>query len=124
MASNPHFASVPSWNAAEPMLTFRPLIPLYTAGFALQGLRVHILDHRKRDVPIGDRSLEAHYGALVVTQSRKGREEARRLACDVSYGRLRSEARIAGHNASVYDLGPEPEPGDIDGRPASRRDLE
>jgi hypothetical protein len=33
----------------------------------------------------------------------------------VSYGRDPREARIAGHEARVYELGPEPEPDDIDG---------
>jgi hypothetical protein len=35
---------------------------------------------------------------------------------DVSYGASPEEARIAGHEGRVYDVGPEPEPDDIDPR--------
>jgi hypothetical protein len=46
-------------------------------------------------------------------------DEARRLALHVSYGRDARAERIAGHDARVYELGPEPAPDDIDGRPPS-----
>ena len=63
-----------------------------------------------RELPIEDRALEAQYGGFVLSQSRKGAEEARRLALNVSYGRAAREARIAGRDARVYELGPEPVP--------------
>jgi hypothetical protein len=62
------------------------------------------------------RTLEVHYGAFVLSQSRPGAQEAERLALSVRYGPTAREAQVAGHAARVYELGPEPEPGDIDGR--------
>jgi hypothetical protein len=93
MAENPHFASAPSWNAAGEMLTFQPRQPAFTAGRELQSLRIYVRDHKMRDLRIGERSLE------------------------VSYGRNLREGAIAGHPARIYELGPEPEPDDLDGRP-------
>ena len=98
------------------MLTFKPLEPKFTAGLKCEGLRIFIRDHKMRDVAVGDRSLEAHYGRFVFSQSRKGVNEARRLALEVSYGRGPQEALIAGHPGRAYERGPEPEPDDPDGR--------
>jgi len=98
------------------MVTFQPIEPAHTAGLRLQSIQIHVRDHKRRELPIEDRTLEAHYGGFVLSQSRKGAEEARRLALNVSYGRAGREARIAGRDARVYELGPEPAPGDIDGR--------
>ena len=97
------------------MLTFRPLEPKNTAGLRLQSIQIHVRDHKLRELPIEDRTLEAHYGGFVLSQARKGADEARRLALAVS-GRAAREVRIAGCVARVHELGPEPEPGDIDGR--------
>jgi hypothetical protein len=116
MAENQHFASVPDWTAAREMLTFQPFEPSFTAGLERAGLRIFIRDHKMRDVAIGDRSLEAHYGRFVLSQARKGVEEARRLVVNVSYGRDPRDATIAGHPARIYELGAEPEPDDVDGR--------
>jgi hypothetical protein len=115
MTDTQHFASVPDLASAREMLAFTPLEPTFTAGRACEGLRIFIRDHKKRDVAVGDRTLEAHYGRFVVTQSRHSVKEARRLALDVSYGREPREAMIAGHPARVYELGPDPGPDDIDG---------
>jgi hypothetical protein len=101
------------------MLTFRPLEPSHTAGLRLQSIRIHVRDHKLRELPIDGRTLEAHYGGFVLSQSRKGTHEARRLALDVAYGRAAHDGRIAGCAARVYELGPEPAPGDIDGRSPS-----
>jgi hypothetical protein len=116
MAENQHFAIVPDWTAAREMLTFQPFEPSFTAGLARAGLRIFIRDHKMRDVAIGDRSLEAHYGRFVLSQARKGVEESRRLVVNVSYGRDPRDATIAGHPARIYELGGEPEPDDVDGR--------
>lgn len=113
---NPHFETAASWDAARAMLTFTPRKPDRTAGHALQALRIHVRDHKMRDLPAADRTLEAHYGAFVFSQSRHSPEETRRLALGVSYGRDPRGARILGRDARLYELGPEPEPGDIDGR--------
>jgi hypothetical protein len=63
-----------------------------------------------------------HWRLITATSCcrRPGRQrtpgEARRLALDVSYGRAAQDAGIAGCFARVYELGPEPEPRNIDGR--------
>jgi hypothetical protein len=77
---------------------------------------VYVRDHKLRAVPVGERTLEAHYGRFVFTQSRRTLEEAQRLALDVSYGRAPQEASIVGRPARVYELGPEPMPDDVDDR--------
>ena len=98
---------------------FRPLEPRDTLGLNVQSIRIHTRDHKLRALSIEGRTLEVHYGAFVLSQSRKGVTEARRLALDVSYGPAPREARIAEHRARVYELGPEPPPGDIDERSPS-----
>ena len=52
----------------------------------------------------------------MLSQTRKGTDEARRLALDVRHGSAGQEGQIAGHTARIYELGPEPAPDDIDGR--------
>ena len=112
----PAFVSAESWEAARSLVTFVPLQPSYTAGFDLQGLHIHVRDHKARELAAGDRTLEAHYGGFVLSQSRGPAAEVRRKALDVSYGREPQEALIAGREARIYELGPEPDPDDIDGR--------
>ena len=119
MTSNPHFQTAPSWKAARSMLTFQPLQPEHTAGLRLQSIRIHVRDHKLRELSVANRTLEAHYGGFVLSQARKGANEARRLALDVPYGRAARDAQIAGCAARVYELGPEPPPDDIDGRSPS-----
>jgi hypothetical protein len=116
MTENLHFASVATLQDAREMLTFQPVEPMFTAGLTGARLRIFVRDHKMRELAIGERSLEAYYDRFVLTQSRKGMEEARRLALDVSYGRNPREGAIGGHAARIYELGPEPEPDDIDGR--------
>jgi len=116
MALQPNFETASSWTSARGLLSFEPRQPRNTAGLPLQSLRVHVRDHKQRELATGARTLEAHYGRFVLSQSRKGEAEAKRLALDVSYGRSPRPARIAGHDARIYELGPEPEPDDIDGR--------
>src|SRR5215510_12808323 len=116
VTENRHFASVPTLTAAREMLTFQPLEPSFTAGLGPPSLRIFVRDHKMRELAVGERSLEAHYGRFVLSQSRKGVDEARRLALDVSYGSEPHDAMIAGRAARVYELGPEPAPDDIDGR--------
>jgi hypothetical protein len=114
--SNPHFQTAFSWKEAAALLTFRPVEPKHTEGFSLQSICVFVRDHKRRELPVGKRSLEAHYGSFVMSQARRSEDEARRLALAVPYGSEPREARIGGHEARVYELGPEPEPDDIDGR--------
>lgn len=116
MTDNPHFRTASSWPAAETLLTFRPVKPRQTEGFDLRSIRVFIRDHRHRDLAVAERSLEAHYGGFVLSQARRPVEEARRLALDVAYGSAPRPAVIAGHEARVYELGPVPEPDEIDPR--------
>ena len=100
-------------------MNFRLLEPKETAGYHLQSIQIHVRDHKLRELSRDDRTLEAHYGAFVLSQAWKGVDEARRLALAVSYGREPIEARIAGCGARMYELGPEPDPDDIDGRSPS-----
>jgi len=116
VSSNPHFETAASWKAARAKLAFEPIEPTDTAGRPLRSLRVHVRDHRQRELSLGERTLEAHYGAFVLSESRNGIDEARRLALDVSYGRVVSNVSIAGHDGRVFELGPVPPPDDIDGR--------
>ena len=114
---NPHFITAASWEKAADVLTFGPVQPAYTAGRSLQSISIHVRDHRMRELPIGDRSFEAHYGAFVVSQQRAPDErEARRRALEASYGLASRATVIAGHDARVYELGPEPPADDPDGR--------
>ncbi|MGD8417548.1 MAG: hypothetical protein PVH91_10860 [Pseudomonadales bacterium] len=114
---NPHFQRVPDRQAAAALLDFEPSTLRHTAGYEIESLSVHLLDHRKRELPPRARSLEAHYGAFVFSQKRCTPTEAARLALSERYGSAPKEARIAGHPGRVYDLGEEVAPDDIDGRP-------
>jgi hypothetical protein len=116
MSTNPAFVSVSDWREAHALLTFVPRQPLETAGQPLTGLRVFVRDHRDREIVPADRTLEAHYGRFVFSQSHKGVAEARRHALEVSYGQHSIEVSFGGHAGRAYPLGPEPPPGDIDGR--------
>lgn len=98
------------------MLAFEPLTPKRPAGHRLRSLSIHVRDHKRRELPIADRSLEAHFDGFVLSQSHKGAAEAEHQALLVSYGRDPREALICGHPGRVYELGPEPLPDDPDGR--------
>ena len=116
MKQNPHFETALSWDEAETLVTFKPLKPSRTDGFTLKSIAIFVRDHKHRELPVSERSLEAHYEGFVLTQGLKGKDEARRLALEVPYGRLPVEAKIAGHEARTYELGPQPETDDIDPR--------
>jgi hypothetical protein len=116
LPDNPHFLSVSDWAEAERVMGFRPLVPRTTAGATLRALRVFVRDHRNRLVAPGQRSLEAHYGAFVFSQSRPGPQESRRLALDVPYGIDPGHSRVGTYEARVCELGPEVPPDDPDGR--------
>lgn len=111
-----HFATAADWKAAGQLVSFKPRRLGDTGGHQLGSLQVHIRDHREREVAIADRTLEAHFGAFVFSQSRHSAAEARRKALETSYGPWARTGRVGGHEARLYELGPEPPPGDIDGR--------
>jgi hypothetical protein len=113
---NPHFETVPTWEEAGALLSFRPRRLPDRPEYPLRSLSVYVRDHRHREVPAQERTLEAHYGPFVFTQSRKGEQEARRCAVEVSYGRDPRPLVIAGNEGRTYELGLEPPPDDIDGR--------
>jgi hypothetical protein len=115
-SANPHFRTVSGYAAARELVNFEPREPTDSLGHALEFLAVHVRDHKQRDLAIGDRSLEAHYGAFVFSQARRGPNEARRLAVDVAYGAEGKAASIIGREGRLYELGPEPPADDIDGR--------
>jgi len=115
--SNVHFETAASWREAGKMLTFEPVQPRQTAGFKLQALRIHVRDHKRRELPAGVRTLEAHYGGFVLSEARAAsRTEARRRALDTSYGAEGRDVDVGGHAGKAYEIGPEPEPDDPDGR--------
>lgn len=116
MAANPHFVAIASWEEAAALVGFEPRVPGDTVGQELSALSVFVRDHKLREVSQAERSLEAHYGGFVVTQSQPGREEATRLALETSYGRSPRAVVVAGNEGRSYALGPVPDPDDIDGR--------
>ncbi len=116
MTDTPHFEPPTSWEAAEAMLTFRPVRPRHVAGFRLESFAVHMRDHKKRELPPGGRTLEVHYGGFVLTQTRLDKNEARRQALSVAYGAAARSAAVAGHEARTYELGPDCLADDVDGR--------
>ncbi|MGE0360956.1 MAG: ankyrin repeat domain-containing protein [Vicinamibacterales bacterium] len=115
----PRFLAPATWAEAAALLTFVPRAPADTRGRALVGLRVHVRDHRRRDLPRHLRTLEAHYDGFAVCQSCPGASAARRRALDVRYGSGATPIRVAGHEGRGYPLGPEVPPDDIDGRSAA-----
>ncbi len=113
---NLHFKYPADWPQAGDLLDFEPVKPAYTAGLELASLAVLVRDHRQRELPRGERSLEAHYGDFVFSQALRARDEARRQALETAYGPAPQAIRIAGREARSYELGPEVAPGDIDPR--------
>ena len=116
MTTNPHFETARSWGHAAAMLAFDPLEPRFTAGNSLQALRIYVRDHKQRELEIAGRSLEAHYGAFVLSQAQRGPSKAKQLALSTSYGPIGENVQMAGHNAKAYELGPEVPSDDPDGR--------
>ena len=117
MARNDHFETAADWAAAAKLVDFEPRRPAFTAGCDLESLAVHVMDHRKRRLPVGARSLEAHYGGFVIDQKRAASaNDAKRLALSTRYGSTAGTVRVAGNEGRSYPLGPEPDPDDIDGR--------
>jgi hypothetical protein len=117
MTANPHFEPAANWREAAALVAFTPLELVPPAPYQLQSLQAFVMNHRGRRLPIEERTLEAHYGAFVFSQSRHTPEGARHLALELSYGSIAREALVAGHEARTYELGPEPPPDDIDPRP-------
>jgi hypothetical protein len=113
----PRFISAASWAAAGDDLDFAPRAPSRTAGCTLEAIRIHVRDHKQRELRIGQRTLEAHYDRFVVSQQRAaGAAEARALALERPYGADARETSVGGHDARAYELGPEPPADDIDPR--------
>ena len=113
---NPHFAVVESIDAAEALLAFRPSVPRVTIGCDLDSIAVFVMDHQRREVPVERRSVELHYGRFAVSQQAPGPNEARRLAFEVSYGRMPIEIELPTGSGRAYELGPLVPPDDLDGR--------
>ena len=116
MNDNPHFHKVASWKAAREMLDFEPLVLADTKKRRLQFLYVYVRNHKQRELPIADRSLEAYFNGFVFTQKKASTAEARRLALSASYGIEGRDTSVAKHPGRLYELGPEQPPDDIDGR--------
>jgi hypothetical protein len=118
-SANPHFQTASSWTSARAMLAFNPVQPTFTAGVPLESLRIHVRDHKRRELAAAERTLEAHYRSFVVSESRKGLSEAKRLALNVRYGANGRDTRVGRCAGRMYELGPEPPRDDIDGRSPS-----
>ena len=110
------FLAVASWEAATEHMSFELRPPADTLGQDLESLSIHVRDHKQRSLAVVDRSCEAHYGTLVLTQARKGEAGARSWALQNSYGPEASELSVGGHEGRLYRLGPEVPADDIDGR--------
>jgi hypothetical protein len=113
---NEHFAEAGDWREAAGLVTFKPVEPRFTAGFSLQSLAIHVRDHRRRELAVGERTLEAHYGGFVLSEARSTKDGARQKALETSYGAEARDVRVAGHEGKSYELGPEVAADDIDGR--------
>ena len=116
MNQNPHFHTIPSWDHVESLAGFAPQIPGETLRQPLQSLSLFVRDHRMREVPAAEQSLEAHYESFVYSQRVCGVERARELALTTSYGASPTAVWIASHEGRRYELGPEADPDDPDGR--------
>lgn len=117
MQRTKHFETVADWEQAAGLVAFQPRRPTFTAGFRLLSLAIHVMDHRKRRLPVGRRSLEAQYGGFCIDQKRAtSAAEARRKALSMPYGLAARTVHVAGHEGRSYALGPEPDPDDPDGR--------
>ena len=105
---NGHFVSAGGWEEAGAILGLEPLRP----AMEPMALRIHVKDHRKRDVPP---TLEAYFEGFVLSQSVREPDEAARLAAQ-RYGADRKEVSVSGHAGFSFELGPEPDPDDVDPR--------
>ena len=95
MNDNPHFEKVASWKAARKLLDFEPLVLGNKKKRRLQSLYVYVRDHKQRELPTGDRSLEAYFDGFVYTQKQSTTAEARRLALSKSYGLEGRDIQVA-----------------------------
>ena len=108
---------VPStWREAAELVAFSPMIPKHLGGRPIKHFRVHVRDHKQRDLPLRDRTLEAWFDDFCFSQSFHSSEEATRKASETSYGRNPQQVFVGGHEGRMYELGPEVPPDDIDGR--------
>lgn len=113
---NPHFEFPPNWQKARELLDFVPVAPPASRAGEPLSLAVFVRDHKQRELPRAERSLEAHYAEFVLTQARPGAAGAKRLALETAYGQAPQTLRVAGREARAFPPGPEPGPGDPDPR--------
>ena len=114
MRRNEHFLFPDSLAAAMELVAFEPLVP-GLPDLNLQSLAVFVRDHKDRELPVSERSLEIHYEGFVFSQTRKGIQKSRE-ALRQNFGPNPQVTRIAGREGRLYPLGPEPEPDDVDPR--------
>ncbi|ANM30067.1 hypothetical protein ABI59_11540 [Acidobacteria bacterium Mor1] len=119
----PSFAPVSSWEEGADLIGFIPRTPRETLGFPVDSMHVFVRDHKQREVPVSERSLEVYYRlkndgpGFVLSQSCPGTPEAERRAFQRSYGQDGRPTRVAGKPARLYPLGPPVAEDDVDGRP-------
>lgn len=119
MTLNPHFVTSADLAEAAAELSFTPRLPHRRPEGAVPGLRIHVRDHKGRELPRDERTLEAYFDTFTFTQSRRAAADARHAALEVSYGRQPVPVWILGREGRGYELGPQPEPDDIDPRSPS-----
>jgi len=74
--------------------------------------RIHVKDHRNREVPP---TLEVDFNGFVLSQAERDPAEAARLT-GRRYGPDSRVLSVGGHEGLLYELGPEPDPDDVDPR--------
>jgi 3-oxoadipate enol-lactonase len=114
--STDRFVTPLTWKDAARLVEFKPIVPRKTRGRQLKRFRVHIRDHKARDLPKRERTLEAYYDGFAFTQRLRSPDDARRDAMGPRYGPKTRDVVIGGHQGSMRELGPEVAPDDIDGR--------
>lgn len=121
MTPNLHFKTVSDWKEASRHVDFKPRIPSFTSGYSISSLSIHVIDHRKRELTISRRSLEAHFnGGFVIDQKKTASiNEAKRMALSTPYGSSAQTIMISGHEGRSFELGPEVPDTDPDGRAPS-----
>ena len=115
-AKLPHFEFPPNLEKARELVDFEPSMPAAASSGEVCSLAVFVRDHRQRELPRRERSLEAHFADFVLAQACPGAAQAKRQALETSYGRSSLELRVAGREARAFPLGPEPAAGDSDPR--------
>jgi hypothetical protein len=104
VARSQHFEFPTTWSEARDLVVFGPIQLATVTQSELVSLAVHIRDHKRRDLPITDRTLEAYYDDFTFSQRMCATsKEAKRMAVEISYGPAPRKAIVGGGEARVYE---------------------